>query len=360
MNLKKFFAKKSKAKSKRGFKESFRLLLKKRREASHKRHQNFKEKLLRAGVTLESRVISKILLFVCIFLNFVISLYIIGRVSTEFGFSILLITISLLFIWLFIFALVLFIIWLFFYVSLDVAIFTRKKRLEAVLPDFLLLTSANIRAGMTIEQALWYAVRPRFGVLAREIEEVAKRTYSGEELEQALSRFVSKYDSKTLSRSISLLTEGVRAGGEVGELLSKIAENIQETNIMKKEMAANVMTYVIFITFATVVAAPFLFGLAVQLISVIQQIFDKANISETAHSSFKFSLSKSAVSLSDFKIFSVCSLAITSFFSGMIVSVIKTGTAHGVVRYFPTFFCSSVVIFFLVIRFFAAILGNMF
>ena len=42
-----------------------------------------------------------------------------------------------------------------------------------VLADFLGLTSSNISAGMPIDRALWFAVRPKFGILAREIEEVA-------------------------------------------------------------------------------------------------------------------------------------------------------------------------------------------
>ncbi len=42
----------------------------------------------------------------------------------------------------------------------------------------------------------------------------------------------------------------MESGGEIGELLNKIAINIQETRIRKKEMAASVMTYAIFIGFA--------------------------------------------------------------------------------------------------------------
>jgi pilus assembly protein TadC len=63
----------------------------------------------------------------------------------------------------------------FFY--FDYKIYQRTKEIEEVLPEFLQLTSANISAGMTIDRALWFAVRPKFGVLAKEIEEVAKKYY---------------------------------------------------------------------------------------------------------------------------------------------------------------------------------------
>ena len=69
------------------------------------------------------------------------------------------------------------------------------------------LTSANISAGMPIDQALWFAVRPKFGVLAKEIEEVAKSTIAGADLQTALIDFTKKYNSKILKRSINLIIE---------------------------------------------------------------------------------------------------------------------------------------------------------
>lgn len=155
-------------------------------------------------------------------------------------------------------------------ILLDVLMHKRRKQVEMVLPDYLQLTAANIGAGMTIDRALWFAVRPRFGVLAKEIEDVAKRVITGEELARAMRVFADKYDSLVLKRSINLLLEGLDAGGRISELLEKISIDIQEQRILQKEMAANVMTYVIFILFASVLAAPVLFGLATQLITVIR------------------------------------------------------------------------------------------
>jgi archaellum biogenesis protein FlaJ (TadC family) len=256
-------------------------------------------------------------------------------------------------IWLLLFAIVWFVVWLLFYLGLDVAIFKRKQKLEEVLPDFLQLASSNIRAGMTIDQSLWFAIRPRFGVLAKEIEEVAKRTFAGEPLDSALRHFVKKYDSKMLERSINLLIEGLRAGGEMGDLLTKISSNIQETNIMKKELAANVTTYVIFITFATVLAAPFLFGMAYQLILVIQEVFSRVNIAPSAVSGFPISISEGVISIGDFRTFAIVSLIITSLFSSIIVSTIKKGNIKAGVRYIPAFMISSLTLFFIVVKLFS-------
>ena len=176
------------------------------------------------------------------------------------------------------FAIINFFTWMIMYSILDLYKYNRRMELEGVLPDFLQLTAANIRAGIPIDRALWFAVRPRFGILAREIEIVAKRTMSGQDLEAALTEFVDKYDSVVLARAVALLIEGIKGGGEIGILLTNIANNIQEGFLLRKEMAANVVTYVIFITFATVGAAPFLFALSSQLLSVITKITNEVSL----------------------------------------------------------------------------------
>ena len=242
----------------------------------------------------------------------------------------------------------LFVLWVLFYLIVDLKIFRRKVDIEDVLPDYLQLTASNIKAGMTIDKALWYAVRPKFGVLANEIETVAKETMKGEDLKIALQKFADKYDSILLKRSISLLSEGIDAGGEIGSLLNKIAVNIQENKIMRKEMAANVTTYVIFITFASVLAAPVLFALSGVLIKVIASLGGVLGSStSTASSGLAISFSGAGIQFSDFKIFAIISLMITSFFSSMIIATIQKGNVKAGFKYIPIFIISALVLFFI-------------
>ncbi len=321
-------------------------------EMKRRRKLELKSRMGKAGLNLSTHSASKILLVVCILVNIVITVYSMNRFVDHWKYNLIFLFIMLFFIWVFIFALVFFATWLVFYLSLDVLIYQRRQKLEAVLPDFLQLVSSNIRAGMTVDQALWFAIRPRFGVLANEIEEGAKRTFVGEPLDVALQQFAEKFESKVLERSINILVEGMRAGGELGELLNKISTNIQETTLMKQEMAANVTTYVIFISFATVGAAPFLFGMAYQLISVIQEVFSRVDIAPGATSGFPVSISEGVISLVDFQIFAVASLMVTSFFSAIIISTIKKGNVKGGLKYIPMFMASSVLLFFLVVKMF--------
>jgi len=229
--------------------------------------------------------------------------------------------------------------------------YNRKVQVEAVLADFLQLTSANVRAGMTIDKALWFAIRPRFGILAKEIEQVAKETMTGKPLEVALMEFAEKYNSKLLRSSMSLLVEGLKAGGEIGNLLNRIASNIQETEILRKEMAANVMTYVIFISFATLLAAPFLMALSYQLLAVINKISAQLasqsinNVGSGVGGGLMIGFSKETIKPSDFKIFAIGMLSITSAFSSMIITTIRKGDVKAGLKNIPLFILITVVLF---------------
>ena len=317
----------------------------KRAHIQERKHR-LKVYIEKAGLAISPRVLSKRLFNACIFINLIISFYLIYYFSVNFGFTWTKIITAMSSLWIFAFTILLFVMWVLFYLSLDLKIFKRNHDIEGVLPDFLQLTASNIKAGITIDRALWYAVRPRFGVLAKEIEVVAKETMSGKDLKDALQDFTAKYNSPTLKRSISLLIEGIEAGGEIGDLLIKIASNIQETETMKKEMSANVTTYVIFISFATVLGAPFLFALSGILIQVIQGLSSTLGTSGAATNvGLALSFKGAGIDFNDFRIFAIVTLIITSFFSSSIIATIKKGNIKAGFKYIPIFMVLSLTLY---------------
>jgi pilus assembly protein TadC len=257
-------------------------------------------------------------------------------------------TVIIIGLWTAVFALLLIVAFFSLYLFLDLRMFSRKQEIEEVLPDFLQLTSANISAGMPLDRALFFAVRPQFGILAKEIEEVAKATVAGEDLGLALIHFADRYDSVMLRRSVNIILEGMHAGGEMGDLLNKIAINIQELRLMKKEMAANVTTYVIFIGAATIIGAPLLFALSTSLASVIQQVVSGIDLGGSAGATgITFALNPKAVNIRDFKIFSVLALTTTSIFSASIINVIRKGSVKEGIKFIPIFIVVTITLYFL-------------
>ena len=330
-----------------------------RRAIVQKRRRKLRFYIERAGLAISPESLSKKLFNVCIIINAIISVFLIYHFSTALGVTWETILISIITLWVLVFILLLFILWVLFYIIIDLRIFKRKVDIEDVLADYLQLTASNIRAGMTIDRALWYAVRPRFGVLAKEIEIVAKETMRGEDLKTALQKFAEKYDSVLLKRTISLLIEGLDAGGEIGGLLNKIAVNIQENRLMKKEMAADVTTYVIFIAFATIAAAPVLFALSGVLIKVITSLGTglSSEMSVQSVSGLAISFSGQGIKYSDFRIFAIVNLTITSFFSAAMISTIKSGNIKVGVKYIPIFIFTTVTLFLIADKILGKLIG---
>lgn len=349
-SIKNIFRKKNDAakpeKSIEFFKKKFKKAQQKKLIAQE-RKQRLRDYLERAGLDVNLQKLSKTFFNIAVLINLAISFYLIYYFSVTYGITWGTVVASMIVLWVLVFVLLVFSLWILFYFAVDLKIFRRKVDIEDVLPDFLQLTASNINAGMTIDKALWFAVRPRFGVLAKEIETVAKETISGVDLKMALERFAARYDSVILKRSISMLNEGIEAGGEIGDLLNRIAANIREQKAMLKEMSASVTTYVIFITFATVAAAPFLFALSGVLIEVVQNLGSAFGSTTNVASSVGIALSFSGtgVSQSDFRVFAVVSLIITSLFSAMMVSTIKKGNIKSGVKYIPIFIVISLTLY---------------
>ena len=300
----------------------------------------------KAGLEISPDILNRRMFRAVVGLMLLFSFYIFYYYASWGGASLGTIAYALMCLWLFGFLTFLITAWLLFYVWVDVKIFKRRVEIEEILPDFLQLASSNIKAGMTIDRALWYAVRPNFGVLAKEIEIVAKETIAGEDLKAALMKFAKKYDSTLLQRSVSLVIEGIESGGEIGDLLVKVASNIEDQKIMVKEMSANVTTYVIFITFSAIVAAPGLFALSGVLIDVLHNISSSLEGSGMdASSRVGITFSGSGIQLGDFKTFAFISLSITAVFSAMIISMIKKGNVKEGAHNIPIFLIISLSLY---------------
>ena len=71
---------------------------------------------------------------------------------------------------------------------------------------------------------------------------------------------------------------------------------------MQKEMGANVTTYVMFITFASLIAAPFMYGLSHQLVSITQGLMGGLGVGASSQTS-GLSIGGGGIKESDFVIF---------------------------------------------------------
>jgi pilus assembly protein TadC len=234
----------------------------------------------------------------------------------------------------------------------------RKNAVEAILPDFLTLISANVRAGMTLDQAIWYSAKPEFGILSIEVRDTIKGAFSGESLSTALDKLNERFDSRVLNRTFALLKQASYTGGEVAKVLEMTADDARETAMLKKDISASMLIYEIFVLFSGTIGAPFLFGVVNMLLSTLEKSMQY--LPQTTSDMYSFIRpSTPTVTSGDFYIFSIATIFITIAVSSLIVGVVQTGSRNQGFKYFPFMLVAAYIVFFLVISFLQSFFASM-
>ena len=198
----------------------------------------------------------------------------------------------------------------------------RREVLEETLPDFLTLVASNIKAGMSLDQAMWYSSKPEFGLLTVEIKAIVKGSFSGESLEHSLDKLALRFDSRIFKRTIALLKQASATGGELNE---------------------------VFVLFAAVVGTPFLFAVSQKLIEIFEKMpVVSGNSGAGAFGTFGFSFSGPLITSTEFFYFTIPIIFVTALFSSFIVSAIKTGTKNQGLKYFPFVFVGGLFVYWIV------------
>lgn len=228
----------------------------------------------------------------------------------------------------------------------------RKKSAEEVLPDALQLMAANIRSGLTPDRALLLAARPEFGPLEVEIKKAAKKTLSGEPLEDSLRKMTECINSKLLDRSIKLIIEGIGRGGELATLLEQTSEDIRHTKSLLKEVSSYVLMYIIFIFFAVAIGAPLLYAVSTYLVGTMGEIGSLVHVEKVPVpkevGTLRISIATTDISSEFLTQYSLLALAITSIFGGLIIGLIKDGSEQAGLKFIPVVALLSIGIFFLI------------
>ncbi len=239
---------------------------------------------------------------------------------------------------------------------------SRRKQMETMLPDILMLASANIKSGLTIDRALLFAARPEFGALGSEFKKVAFEIYGGNDTEESFTKLTTRIKSQILERTISLLIEGLRSGGAVAKLLEETATDIKNTEMLQREIRSSVMMYTIFIFMAAVLGAPVLFAISNFLITSSSSMWSDSipsgDMSAMPNTGF-LSISAPQMNLEAFGYFSIAAIILTTLFSGILIALIQSGKAKNGIKYTPIFMTIALVLFFAVKHVLLVVFGGM-
>lgn len=247
------------------------------------------------------------------------------------------------------------------YVIVSLAAERRKKEMEAVLPDALLLVSANLKSGLSVEKAFLLSARDEFGPLAEELRQTAMEMFSGKPVEEALDDMHDRIKSELFQETLKLLIDGIHAGGNTAELLESSAEDIRNSMELREEIASNIRMYVIFILMAAVVGAPLLFSISVYMSQTTANMWADVNLQEMSQAGgagLGITFQKPQVDTDFFNQFSIMAIIAINFFAGLIISEIKNANIKEGAKYIPILIAISVTLFFVMQGLISGLVGG--
>jgi len=245
-----------------------------------------------------------------------------------------------------------------FYLIILTTADARARRIEEVLPDALQMMSANIRAGMTIENAIWAAAKPEFGPLEEEIRVVSGKVFGGKPVTDALNEMATRVRSRRLERAVKLLNEGIQLGGEMAPLLEEVARDLKVNSMLAREIASATTMYMIFIVFTAVIASPVMFAASVYYADMSDFISSQrgtqlpsGEISVPTSGLTGIMLvgaSKKTESVSPQEVmqFAIACIILTTFFGALTLAEIRYGRITRGLKYIPIFMIVALLIFF--------------
>lgn len=120
----------------------------------------------------------------------------------------------------------------------------RVRKIDERFPDFVRDLAESRRAGMTFTKAIMYCSRGNYGVLTPEIQKIARQISWGSSVESALSAFAKRVNTKLIRRTVSLIIEASRSGGNVADVLDAASKDAREIKLIDAERRGSMLSYV--------------------------------------------------------------------------------------------------------------------
>jgi len=217
-----------------------------------------------------------------------------------------------------------------------------EAEIERNLPEFIDNLVSNLKGGISLEKALIKSVRVEQKALVREVTLINEKVMMGASVISALVGFRDRFNSPIIKRTIFLIEEGLKGGGNLSKPLERISENLKRIYALNEEVKANSAGTAIVIKIISLVLAPLLFALAITLITFISRIFslldgsggDFVSVAQIPQTFIEY--------LSTFSLFMIVLITV---FSSLIISGLNNEKNYESLRFLPFYIFLSTLIF---------------
>lgn len=121
------------------------------------------------------------------------------------------------------------------------------ESIEQATPEFLERVASLNDAGMSVVQAIDRVRGTDLGVLTPEVERIWKDVKTGTTVEDAFLRFGRRVRTRAIARVVTLLTNAMRASGQMGPVVRIAAEQTRAELALRRQRRQQMLTYLIVI-----------------------------------------------------------------------------------------------------------------
>jgi len=138
----------------------------------------------------------------------------------------------------------------------------RENRISQEKEEMFLEFSRNlvesVKTGTPISKSIVNMADKNYGALTPHVKKLSNQISLGIPLIKALEFFARDAGNRSISRSLTLIGQAERAGGDIGEILEAVADAVSMTDKLKKERKSVISSlvsqgYIIFLVFIVII-----------------------------------------------------------------------------------------------------------
>ncbi len=190
-----------------------------------------------------------------------------------------------------------------------------QKEKEQKFLEFVRDIVENVRSGTPVSRAIINVKGRDYGALKSHIVKLANQISLGIPLTKAFETFAEESKSPVIARSINLISEANRSGGEINTILGSVASSVNQTETIKKERRSAIFNlvvqgYIIFFVFILIILVLEFF-----LMPLVQNLGPIKDLNVEVNAKPDLDMSQANFFL----------LIVQSFFSGLVIGKISEG-----------------------------------
>ncbi len=121
----------------------------------------------------------------------------------------------------------------------------RQKEIEEKFLEFVRNVVGTVEAGVPIPKAIIQVSTEDYGALSQHVKKLARQIEWGIPTQQALTVFGIDTRNKVIKRSVSIVIEAEKSGGNIEDVLEAVTNSVVEIKKIKEERRASIYSQVV-------------------------------------------------------------------------------------------------------------------